>query len=462
MSFENSKEFIQSIKTNIDHGHDQELLLALGELHPADVAEVLDDLSSEHAGYVYRLLDKELAADVLIELEEDVREKLMRSLTSREIAEEVIERMESDDAADVIAELPTEKKEQVIAHLEDQEQASDIIDLLNYEEGTAGALMAKELMWVNANWTVANCIRQLRKQAEDVEQIYTIYVVDDKDVLLGRLSLKRLLFSAQSTRALVSDIFEDENLVTVNVQDDEQAVARVMEKYDLVTVPVINDGGVLVGRITIDDVVDVIMEEAEKDYQLASGLAEDVESKDNIWTLTRARLPWLLIGMAGGLLGAKVIGVFDIEENPMMALFIPLIAAMGGNVGVQSAAIVVQGLANNSLKNEQLSAKLLKELGVGALNGFICSVLLLGTSYLLDFGYALCLTVSIALFAVIIFAALFGTFIPLALDKYKIDPALATGPFITTANDIIGLIIYFSVAQFVAHNIDPNFLAMAF
>jgi magnesium transporter len=363
----------------------------------------------------------------------------------------------------MIAELPTEKREEVIALLEDQEQASDIIDLLNYEEGTAGSLMAKELMKVNLNWTISNCIRELRKQAVDVDNVYTIYVVDNQDLLLGRLSLRKLLFNASSTRALVSDIYEkDQKLATVNPDVEEQDVVRMMEKYDLVTIPVVNDAGILLGRITIDDVVDVIMEEAEKDYQLASGIAEDVESKDNIWTLTRARLPWLLIGLAGGLAGAKVIGVFNIAENPMMALFIPLIAAMGGNVGVQSAAIVVQGLANQSLKNEKMSAKLLKEFGVGALNGLICSIILLGASFVLGFGTSLCFTVSIALIAVIIFAALFGTFIPLILDKYKIDPALATGPFITTANDIVGLIIYFTVAQFVTKHFDPDFLALAF
>jgi magnesium transporter len=262
--------------------------------------------------------------------------------------------------------------------------------------------------------------------------------------------MKRLLFSAQSTRALVKDIFNSEQLISVRPDTDEEDVANQMEKYNLVSLPVVSDTGVLLGRITIDDIVDVIMDEAEKDYQMASGLAEDVESRDTIWTLTRARLPWLLIGMAGGILGASVIGVFDIEKNPQMALFIPLIAAMGGNVGVQSAAIVVQGLANKSIQNENIKSKLLKELWVGILNGAICSVILLATSVILDFGLMLCIIVSISQFAVITFAALFGTFIPFILDKYKIDPALATGPFITTANDILGLIIYFSVAQVIS------------
>jgi magnesium transporter len=222
-----------------------------------------------------------------------------------------------------------------------------------------------------------------------------------------------------------------------------------MERYDLVALPVVDAEGRLIGRITIDDAVDVIIEESERDYQLASGISEDVESRDSVWTLTRARLPWLLIGLGGGLGGAYVIGAFDIQNNPEMALFIPLIAAMGGNVGVQSAAIVVQGLASTSLDTSDLSARLAKELSVGLLNGLICSLLILGSSLLLNFSTVLSITVSIALLCVIVFAALFGTFVPLMLHRYRIDPALATGPFITTANDIIGLMIYFAVGMLI-------------
>ncbi|MDP4826278.1 MAG: magnesium transporter, partial [Flavobacteriales bacterium] len=308
-------------------------------------------------------------------------------------------------------------------------------------------LMAKELVKVNQNWTVATCIREMRRQAEDLESVYSIYVVDDQDVLMGTLSLKKLLFSASTTRTTIKELFNPSELLTIYADDPEEKVVKMMEKYDLVALPVIGEGGQLLGRITIDDAVDVLKEEAEKDYQLASGISEDVESDDNIWTLTRARLPWLLIGMAGGITGAYVIGAFDIEKNPGMALFIPLIAAMGGNVGVQSAAIVVQGLANNSVRTDKIAARLMKELGVGLVNGIICSIIILTASTILSFGTALSFTVSIALLSVIIFAAVFGTFIPLVLHKYKIDPALATGPFVTTANDIIGLIIYFLVGS---------------
>lgn len=461
MQFELTKEYLDQLRELISHGRDALIQEQVAELHPADIAEIIDDLKTEEATFVYKLLERDIAADVLVELEEDVREKLLSSFTSKEIAEEVIEMIDSDDAADVIGELPDEKKEEVIAHIHDEAQASDLIDLLAYPEGTAGALMAKELIKVNLNWTVSMCIREMRKQAEDLENVYTIYVVNDHDQLLGRLSVKRLLFAASSTRTVVKDIFKEEQLQSVLPETEEEEVATMMEKYDLVTVPVVNNDGMLLGRITIDDVVDVIVEEAEKDYQMASGIAEDVELRDSIWTLTRARLPWLLIGMAGGILGAWVIGVFDIKQNPEMALFIPLIAAMGGNVGVQSAAIVVQGLANKSVRNEGLFSKLLKELGVGLLNGTICGIILLTTSIVLDFDTWLCLTVSIALIAVIIFAAIFGTMVPLLLDRYKIDPALATGPFVTTANDIFGLIIYFLIGRFIMSS-GVDFMAMLF
>ena len=453
MQFELTKEYLDQLRELIGHGKDAQIQELLDKLHPADIAEVIDEVKTEEATFIYKLLEKDIAADVLVELEEEVREKLLSSFTSKEIAEEVIEMIDSDDAADVISELSDEKKEEVISHIHDQSQASDLIDLLAYKEGTAGSLMAKELIRVNVNWTVSMCIREMRKQAEDLENVYTIYVINDQELLLGRLSLKRLLFASSSTRTLVKDIFRREQLHSVLPETDEEEVATIMEKYDLVTVPVISAQGVLLGRITIDDVVDVIKEEAEKDYQMASGIAEDVELKDSIWTLTRARLPWLLIGMVGGILGAWVIGVFDIKNNPEMALFIPLIAAMGGNVGVQSAAIVVQGLANKSVRNEGLFSKLVKELGVGMLNGTICGIILLGTSLILGFGTILCLTVSTALIAVIIFAAIFGTMVPLVLDRYKIDPALATGPFVTTANDIFGLIIYFLIGQWMINNL---------
>ena len=447
MQFSLSKELLSELREWIADGKDTAIAQATIDAHPADIAELLNELKRDEAVYVYRLLDEEKAADVMLELDEDVREKLLSSLTSREIAEELIENIDSDDAADVIAELPEQKQEEVIALLEDEEQASDIIDLMTYAEGTAGAIMGTELIRVNQNWTVTQAIREMRKQAEDLDNIYTIYVVDDEEMLLGTLSVKYMLFNLSSLRTTIKDLYKQTKVRTVNVNAPVDEVAKVMEKYDLVVLPVVNADNVLLGRITIDDVVDIIKEEADKDYQMASGISEDVEYSDSVRTLTRARLPWLLIGMAGGMISANIIGVFDISENPGMAIFMPLIAAMGGNVGVQSAALVVKALANQSALDETLWQKLWKELRVGLINGLVCSTIILSVSLLFHMDLTLCITASIALFFVIIFASFFGTWIPMTLHRFKIDPALATGPFVTTLNDIFGLIIYFSIGH---------------
>ncbi|HKL03360.1 MAG TPA: magnesium transporter, partial [Cryomorphaceae bacterium] len=370
-------------------------------------------------------------------------------LTSKEIAEQVIDLIDSDDAADVIAELPKQKQGEVISHITDAEQQIAVSDLLRYDEDSAGGIMAKELVKVKRNWTIARSIREMRKQAEGVNQVYTIYVVDDNDRLVGKLSLKKLLFSSSSIKTLISDIYTEEELNFVTPDENGEDCAKLMEKYDLVALPVVDEDMTLLGRITIDDVVDLIKEEAERDYQLASGISESVESDDTVWVLTRARLPWLLIGLLGGVLVAQVIGIFEVQLAKVAALmlFVPLIAAMGGNVGVQSSAIVVQGLANKSLDTSGIFVKLFKELAVASLNGLICGGVIFLYGVLFLDSMALSYTVGTALFAVIIIAAIFGTIVPLLLDKVKIDPALATGPFITTMNDIIGLSVYFLFAK---------------
>ena len=419
----------------------------LSEMHPADIAEVLHEVSMEEAKSLYRLLEEEHSADVLMELDEDVREKFLAALSSKEIAEQVIDNIETDDAVDLLGELPEEKQTEVIRHIEDPEQASELVQLLNYDGDTAGALMGTELVKVNVDWTVTRAVREMRKQGEAVDDVFTVYVVDEKETLLGSLSFKKLFFSASSMQNHIRDLFVKKDLRSVTPETEADEVVRIMKKYDLVVLPVVNEGGRLMGRITIDDVVDYMEEEAQEDYALASGISQKVDSDDNVFTLTRARLPWLLIGLLGGILVAQVISIYEeqLQVDPRLAFFIPLIAAMGGNVGVQSSAIVVQGLANMSMDSTGIVARLLKELGVALLNGAICALLLLGFNILFSDSMALSYTVSIALFSVIIFAALFGTFTPLALDKVKVDPALATGPFITTMNDIVGLVIYFIV-----------------
>jgi magnesium transporter len=427
-----NKDLIQLLTDRIEAGQDSELRSWASDLHATDLAEILDQMRTDAASYLFRLLDTDVKADVLIELDEDQRANLLSGMTAEEIAGGVLGQLDSDDATDVVAELPPNKAEEVIGHLENDEQASDIRDLLAYAEGTAGAMMAKELVKVQSEWTVTRAIREIRRQAEEL------------------LSMKHLLLGAESTRSKIAELQKEEGIVTILAQEPSEKATMLMERYDLVALPVVDSEQKLVGRITIDDAVDSIIEDAERDYQLASGISEDVESSDSVITLTRARLPWLLIGLIGGIGGAYVIGWFDIKENAEMALFIPLIAAMGGNVGVQSAAIVVQGLASSHINTNNLLRRLSKELGVGILNGLICGLIILGVTLLLNFGTSLSITVSLALLCVIIFAALFGTFVPLMLHRYKIDPALATGPFITTVNDIIGLMIYFAVGSLIS------------
>ena len=444
MKFELTKEFLQEIIDKIDRQEFELLKTELSELHNVDIAKLIEEIDDKYGKILFELFEDETSAEILVELDEESREAVLEDLSSQEIAEDLIENLDSDDAADIIADLPSEKKVEVLSHIEDIEHASDIVDLLSYPENTAGGLMAKELIKVNEKWAVLRCVREMRKQAEEVDKVYTIYVVDDDDVLLGTLSLKKLLLSPEKT--FIKNIY-NEKVFSVKANSDDEEVANIMEKYDLIVLPVVDDLNRLIGRITIDDVVDVMKEEAMEDYNKASGISEQVDASDNILTLTRARLPWLLIGLMGGIMGAEVIGIFDIKNNIELAFFTPLIAAMGGNVGVQSAAIIVQGLASNNLGMDSLAQRLIKELGVALLNGIICSGLIMIITSMIGYPNSISFTVSISLMAVIIFAALFGTFIPLVLDKYKIDPALATGPFITTVNDVLGLFIYFMIGK---------------
>lgn len=443
MGFELTKEFLELLNTAIQKEDTSWVEENLFVLHHADIAAIIDELEFDDSIYIYNLLTEELQVDVLVELDEDVRDNIIRTFSSKEIAEQ-LEFMDSDDAADLINELPKEQVEEVIGHITDIETAEDIVDLLNYEPDTAGGLMQKEFIQAKAEWPVNRCVVELRKQAEEVEKIYTIYVVDENNKLVGFLSLKRLLFANQTTK--ISELYQSKNVISVKTSDDNEDVARIMEKYDLVTVPVVDIQNKLVGRITIDDVLDVIKDEADKDFQMASGISENIESSDSVLRISRARIPWLLIGLLGGVLGAQVISMFEggISKVPQLAFFIPLITAMGGNVGVQSSAIVVQALARGTDQFGSTFKKLKKEALVGLVNGLLLAIIIYGIAFVFD-SATLGLVVSVSLLTVVIFAAIFGTLIPLMLDKYKIDPALATGPFITTLNDVIGLTIYLTI-----------------
>jgi magnesium transporter len=444
MQFTISPEFIEQIEELIEAQESTRLDEILKELHFADVAEIIDELNLDQAVYIIKLLESDKTSEALMELDEDQRDRILNALSPKEIAGE-LEEMDTDDAADILNELPDNIAQEVINEIEDAQHATDIVDLLRYDENSAGGLMAKELVKVNENWTVVGCVSEMRAQAENVTRVHSIYVVDNNNKLKGRLSLKDLLTSSENTP--ISEVYIPKvDYVHVNTSGEE--VARIMRKYDLEAIPVVDELDRLVGRITIDDIVDFITEEAEKDYQLASGISQDVEANDSIWQLTRARLPWLVLGLVGGVGAAAIMGGFEhmIEKHAVLFLFTPLIAAMAGNVGVQSSAIIVQGIANDDLKGS-IGNRLLKEVLLAMLNGIILAILLFIYTFSVNGALLTSIAISVSLFAVIIVAGLIGTFVPLALHKRGIDPALATGPFITTSNDIFGILIYFLIAR---------------
>lgn len=446
MNFELNKEYVDSLKKAIIAKDATSVSKELEVLHAADIAELYDELTFEETEYIYGLLAGEQAADVLMELSEENRQQFLKLLPNNVIANQYIHNMDSDDAADLIGELEETRQDEILALLEDVDQAGDIVDLLHYDEDTAGGLMAKEMMAVKEEWSMPTCMSEMRRLAEDIDEIYYIYVVNNGNILTGVLPLKKMLLSPSVSQ--VKNVMK-ESPIAVKTDTDKEEVAQIMEKYNLIALPVVDSIGRLVGRITIDDVVDVIREEAERDYQMASGISQDVESSDNILRITKARIPWLVIGLVGGIFSARIIGIFegDLMFNPHLAFFIPMIAAMGGNAGIQSSAIVVQGLANNSAKQGSVLKRIFKEVGVALVNASILSILIFCYNFFFSGSHALTYSVSLSLFSIIIIASILGTAIPLLLNKINIDPALATGPFITTMNDIFGLFIYFGICS---------------
>src|SRR5210317_218150 len=446
--FKLTTELLEEIAVLIANKDNKALKALLLDIHFADVAEIVNELNSEEATYLIKLLDSEKTSDILTELDEDMRESILANLSAKEIAEELDE-LDTDDAADIVAELPTEMIGKVISAIEDREHAKDIVDLLRYDEDTAGGLMAKELVKVNENWNVLTCVKEMRAQAENVTRAHSIYVVDAEDKLVGRLSLKDLLTT--STKQPIKDVYISK-VDAVSVNESTEEVAKIMSKYDLEAIPVIDELGRLVGRITIDDIVDVIKEEAEKDYQLAAGLTEDVEADDTIWELTRARLPWLVLGLLGGLGSVFIMEGYEEfmanEQYKHLFFYTPLIAAMAGNVGVQSSAIVVQGLANDIIKGS-LFSRLVKEVSLSLISGIVLGILVIIFGLITQMELKFSFTVAISMLCVIIIAALIGTFVPIILDKRGIDPAIATGPFITTSNDIFGIFLFFYIAKLI-------------
>jgi magnesium transporter len=444
--FKLTEEFLAKVRLLIEGINESELLMLFEELHYADIAEIINELETPEAIYLIRLLDSERTGDVLTELDEDLREEILAELSAAEIATEISE-IDTDDAVDIITELSEDLAKEVISEIEDREHAAEILELMRYGEDTAGGLMAKELIQVNENWNITTCVREMRAQAEYVTRVHSIYVVDDNHVLKGRLSLKDLLTSPND--AHIKDVYIPK-VDYVGVHEKSEEVAKVMAKYDLEAIPVVDEMNRLVGRITIDDIVDVIREEADKDYQQMAGITQDVEADDSILDLTRARLPWLVVGLIGGLGAAMIMGGFEdiINEHAILFFFTPLIAAMAGNVGVQSSAIIVQGIANDDIKGS-IASRLSKEMLLALFNGVILAVLLFASTWLWKGHLLSALAISLSLIVVIVMAGLIGTFIPLFLNKRGIDPAVATGPFITTSNDIFGILIYFWMAKII-------------
>ncbi|MEQ8359579.1 MAG: magnesium transporter [Cytophagales bacterium] len=445
MNFELTREFLDEVKLAVKEDNAAFVQEVLDELFPADISQILDELDAEEARYVLDTLPVEIGAEIIINLEEENQKDFIASFSPAQIAR-FINFMESDDSVDILQSLPIKLREEVISFIKNPEKAKSILDLLHYEEDCAGGLMGKELIKANINWNVVQCIEEIRRQAGRVNKIYSIYVVDDENKLLGRVALKKIILAEDNTK--IADIY-DPDVQVVETYKQEKEVAQLMQKYDLEAIPVVNLHGQLLGRITIDDVVDVITEQAELERQLMSGISSDIDEDDSVLELSKARLPWLVVGMVGGLLGAQFIGIFegDLMLIPAMAFFIPLITATGGNVGIQSSSIILQSLADKSLIHQGYWWRLTKVLSVALLNGFVIAVLVFGFNMILGQSLVLSTVVSIALFSVILLASIMGTFTPLVLDSFGINPALASGPFITTANDLLGLGVYFLVAH---------------
>ncbi|MDR2121051.1 MAG: magnesium transporter [Tannerella sp.] len=445
-----TKEYIENLRRIIAAKEDAKALALLDELHAADIAELYRELDLQEVIYLYMLMDGDKTADVLMELEEEDRRRLLKEIPSEQIAKRFIDKMDTDDAVDLMRDLDEDTQEEILSHIEDVEQAGDIVDLLKYDEDTAGGLMGTEMIVVNENWSMPQCIEEMRKQAEEMDEIYNVYVVDNDDRLRGMLPLQKLITNPSISK--IKHVMQRDP-VLVHDSDSIETVTEMIKKYDLVSLPVIDSIGRLVGHITVDDVMDEMQEQHERDYQLASGISHDVESSDKVFLQTVARLPWLLIGMIGGLSNSVILGGFELgfADNPKMALFIPLIGGTGGNVGIQSSAIVVQGLANNSLKQNRIFRQIAKEAAVALINATIISMIVFLYNVFTLGDQNITISVSASLFSVVLFASIFGTVVPMLLNRLRIDPALATGPFISITNDIIGMLIYMLISSALMH-----------
>ncbi|MHA4741530.1 magnesium transporter [Dyadobacter sp. MSC1_007] len=445
MTFELTQLYVDHIQELIEKEDSAAIRSEMESLFPADITSLLYELETVSAKFLISQLDIETGAAILADMDRDERREFLKAFTSEEISK-FVNRFDSDDAVDLLNEQPIRVREEVIALLEDREQARFILDLLHYDEDVAGGLMQKELVKANVNWTVNQCIEELRKQAEDVGKVYAVYVVDDFGKLFGILSLKKIVLAHKNTK--IESLY-DKDVIFVETYRPAEEVAELMRRYDLDALPVVNVQGKLLGRITIDDVVDVITDQASSDTLAMAGITGDVEEDDSIWQQTKARLPWLLVGMMGGILAAKFISFFegDLKIIPAMAAFIPIIGSTGGNVGIQTSSIILQGLADKTGIDTSLGQRLIRMFAVAFINGLIISAIVFGFNMLIGNDLQLALVVSTALMSVVFLASFMGTLTPIVLEKIGINPAVASGPFITTANDLIGYGVYFGLAH---------------
>ena len=445
-------ELVDDISSLVESGQQGMVLNLVADLHPADLAQLISHLPFDEAKQLFSWLPAIQGGEILPELDEAYRGDLLEEVKPVRVGK-MLDELDTDDATDIIADLPDNIAEAVIPMLED---ADDVRALLGYDEETAGGIMGREYVSAKGSWTVAEVTEEVRREADEIDQIYVVYVLDDLGRLEGFITLKKLLLSPAHVTA--HDIMRTD-YVSVQVDLDQEEVARIMEKYDLIALPVIDYSGKLVGRITIDDIVDVIREEAEEDIQKMSGVTGGEEPTDSVLRITKGRLPWLMVGLVGAGLSGFVIGGFEdaLEEAVILAAFIPIMMATAGNVGIQSSSIIVQGLASGDLWSTDVMQRLGKETAVALINGVALSLVLAGAVLLLPLlspaiaatihsPVLLALTAGLSLLAVIILATLIGTTVPLFLHRGGIDPAIATGPFITTSNDIIGLTVYFLIA----------------
>ena len=442
-----TQEFINHIQELIEKKDSVLLQESVSRLHPADIAEICLELTTEQARFLYRQLDNETAADALTEMDEDMRNDLLEELPSEAIAKRFVNYMDTDDAVEIIRDMDEEKQEEVLSSLQDIELAGDIVDLLQYDEDTAGGLMSTEMVVVNGNWSMPECLKEMRQQAEELDDIYYIYVVDDDERLCGLFPLKKMITSPSVSK--VKHVMET-NVISVDVDTPIDEVTMLIEKYNLVAIPVVDKINRLVGQITVDDIMDEVREQTEHDQQLTAGLTQDVETSDSVFVQSKARLPWLIIGMLGGIGSSLLLNCFTntLGSHPEMALFIPLLAGMGGNVGTQSSAIAVQGLANNSINPKHIFKHILKEMVVAIINATILSLMVYMYNFFMYGAFDIVtLAVPLSLFVVVLFASGFGTFIPMVLERININPAVATGPFIQIINDLSGMTFYMIISM---------------